>query len=986
MNKKLILLMLILPLLLMLSIYTSTNTVTINVKVPVSKIEVAGEKVVYLNLDSNEKYKVDYTVYPITAANKKINFSFEKVGEQPLADLTFEDGYVVPKSAGVARVYLTTVDGGYKASFVVYVESTSVKQIECSIETSELMVGDTAKITTEFYPENAKNKMLTYTSSDSNIASVNNKGVVKGVGKGQATITIASYENSSIVDTVTVNVYNQDIMDLVQNQVYTYATTGSVNLLAIDTEEEFEITYKVYDTNNVLLTENVFETATITPVGGGSQYAFNYTFKDDYVGSVIVKFTITTNNSVREPLTKECVFHKVEQISASFDEGVKEVLSCYVGDWITLHDKFTVTPENVNVTYEVFDTLNYCEVVDLSENIVLKANLPGKTTIKLSVVSKNPEQVVTLEKELVVKPKYVGFTDSFGDSNIEGVWTVGKYEADGTNSVSKIKLDFGCSTNTNFDSLVTYKTNNENVTVSNNGIINISNESVNDVVEVEAVVDYKGVSLKSSEKFNVRCVGKGYNVRSFEDLYNVTNNNKVVVLHNNIVDDFGYIDSDNDGVISDESLVYTPSTVKTIESTYDTSFYDVKPTVKVLIEFKSSVYGNGYEINSHNASCMLDATGNYIEDALFKGPLDFVSMSEGGEGSSSVAKVKAQDNISFAVYKNVSLNNVKLSACKLTATDEGYNLNDLKYVGTTVEVLGDNVNINYSRISNGRTVLRVFGDIDDNTKIINLNIKNSELSNAKEFIIRMGSNCFVDGTKENPAPYLNNDTSVTFPVQKNYAENMSAAQREAYDANFIKTYVNLKNSILKNSGLFSIGIDSHFSGDALAGGIINGWQDLAKTSYGAKLTMEGDVRMYDWKDVESVDSSTLIEITGNIPAGSSFEKLKFDVKEMIKMIATDANNTGLDKIVWTDEKDNTQYVHGGIAFFGGGKNYGVAEFKDYTFEPLVGYSIGLDDVEKGLLELAAGKEEFYFLLNDSSAEYFLPTTQENMTDDLLYKK
>ena len=431
MNKKLILLMLILPLLLMLSIYTSTNTVTINVKVPVSKIEVAGEKVVYLNLDSNEKYKVDYTVYPITAANKKINFSFEKVGEQPLADLTFEDGYVVPKSAGVARVYLTTVDGGYKASFVVYVESTSVKQIECSIETSDLMVGDTAKITTEFYPENAKNKMLTYTSSDSNIASVNNKGVVKGVGKGQATITIASYENSSIVDTVTVNVYNQDIMDLVQNQVYTYATTGSVNLLAIDTEEEFEITYKVYDTNNVLLTENVFETATITPVGGGSQYAFNYTFKDDYVGSVIVKFTITTNNSVREPLTKECVFHKVEQISASFDEGVKEVLSCYVGDWITLHDKFTVTPENVNVTYEVFDTLNYCEVVDLSENIVLKANLPGKTTIKLSVVSKNPEQVVTLEKELVVKPKYVGFTDSFGDSNIEGVWTVGKYEADG---------------------------------------------------------------------------------------------------------------------------------------------------------------------------------------------------------------------------------------------------------------------------------------------------------------------------------------------------------------------------------------------------------------------------------------------------------------------------------------------------------------------------------------------------------------------------
>ncbi len=981
MNKKLILLMLILPLLIMLSIYTSTNTVTINVKVPVSKIEVAGEKVVYLNLDQNEKYKVDYTVYPITAANKNIKFSTEKVGEQPFADLEFVDGYVVPKSAGVARVNLTTVDGGYKASFVVYVESTSVKQITCSVESSKLMVGDTTKITTVFYPENAKNKMLNYSSSNPSVASVNNKGVIRGESKGQATITIASSENNSVIDTVVVNVYNQDIMDLVQNQVYTYATTGSVNLLAVDTDEEFEITYKVYDTNNVLLTQNVFETATISAVNGGTQYAFNYTFKENFVGSVIVKFTITTNNQIREPLTKECVFHKVEQINASFDEGVAEVLSCYVGDWVTLHDKFTVTPDTVNVTYQVADTSNYCEVIDLSEDIVLKATLPGKTTIKLSVISENPKQIVILEKELIIKPKYVGFADSFGDSNIEGVWTVGKYEADGTNSVSKIELNFGYGTETNFASLVTYKTNNENVTVSNNGVINILNESVNEVVEVEAVVNYKGISLKSSEKLNVRCVGAGYNVRNFKDLYNVTNNNKVVVLQNDVVNDFGYIDTDGDGDITDESLVYTPNTVKKIESTYDTSFYDVKPTVMVLVEFKGSVYGNGYEINAHNASCMIDATGNYKEDALFKGPLDFVSMSESG----GVARVKAQDNICFAVYKDVSLNNVKLSGCKLTPSDDGYNLDDLKYVGTTVEVLGDNVNINYSRISNGRTVLRVFGDVSDNTKVINLNIKNSELSNAKEFIIRMGSNCFVDGTKANPAPFLNENTNITFPSQKTYAT-LNDTEKALYDANFIKTYVNLKNSILKNSGLFSVGIDSHFSGDALAGGVINGWQDLAKTSYGAKLTMEGDVRIYDWKDVESVDSSTLIEIAGNITEGSPFEKLKFDVKEMIKIIADDTENTGLNKIVWTDSNTNTKYVHGGIAIFGGGKNYGVTEFKNYTFEPLVGYSIGLDDVGKGLLELAAGTEDFYFLLNDSSAEYFLPTTQENMTDDLLYKK
>ena len=158
MNKKLILLMLILPLMMMLSIYTSTNTVSVTVKVPVSKIEVAGEKIVYLDLDQNEKYLVNYTVYPVTAANKKIVFTTEKVGNQPLADLEFVDGYIVPKSAGVARVNLTTVDGGYKVSFVVYVESANVKSIECSVETTELMIGDTTKINTVFYPENSKTK------------------------------------------------------------------------------------------------------------------------------------------------------------------------------------------------------------------------------------------------------------------------------------------------------------------------------------------------------------------------------------------------------------------------------------------------------------------------------------------------------------------------------------------------------------------------------------------------------------------------------------------------------------------------------------------------------------------------------------------------------------------------------------------------------------------------------------------------------------
>ena len=40
-------------------------------------------------------------------------------------------------------------------------------------------------------------------------------------------------------------------------------------------------------------------------------------------------------------------------------------------------------------------------------------------------------------------------------------------------------------------------------------------------------------------------------------------------------------------------------------------------------------------------------------------------------------------------------------------------------------------------------------------------------------------------------------------------------------------------------------------GSGFLGGLIDSWHDLAKTSYGAKLTFEGDVRMYGWKDINN---------------------------------------------------------------------------------------------------------------------------------------
>ena len=194
------------------------------------------------------------------------------------------------------------------------------------------------------------------------------------------------------------------------------------------------------------------------------------------------------------------------------------------------------------------------------------------------------------------------------------------------------------------------------------------------------------------------------------------------------------------------------------------------------------------------------------------------------------------------------------------------------------------------------------------------------------------------------------------------------------------SYITLDNVAFEKSGIFSIGLDSHFSGGLLQnnedfnyGNLVYGWKDLAKTSYGTKLIFKNEVRIYDWKKLEDVDSSTLITIDGN---ASIFDKLKFDVASMIKTLS---QKDGFNNILYNDAS-HKDFVHGGIAYFGGGKNYNVIDF-DQSYVSLADYKdyiISLDDVGQDLLKIAAGDHPFLFKLFDSTSAKFTPVIQDEL--------
>lgn len=114
-------------------------------------------------------------------------------------------GIVTATGAGTAIVTATTVDGGLTANCVVKVLQ-HVDGLNLNKTATSLKVGESEKLQPTITPSNADNKKVIWTSSDSNVATVDTEGNVTAVKAGQVTITATSEDNTEAKATCTVTV------------------------------------------------------------------------------------------------------------------------------------------------------------------------------------------------------------------------------------------------------------------------------------------------------------------------------------------------------------------------------------------------------------------------------------------------------------------------------------------------------------------------------------------------------------------------------------------------------------------------------------------------------------------------------------------------------------------------------------------------------------------------------------------------------------
>ena len=158
-------------------------------KVPVTGITLDKS---LITIDVNQTTAINATVAPATATNKSIVWASSNSN---IAQIT-QKGIVTAKAEGAAIVTATTVDGRLVAVCTVVVRKVPVTGVILDKTSSSIEKGKSIALKASITPTNATNKLVTWESSNSSIASVDSKGVVVGKSAGEVRITVTTKEGN----------------------------------------------------------------------------------------------------------------------------------------------------------------------------------------------------------------------------------------------------------------------------------------------------------------------------------------------------------------------------------------------------------------------------------------------------------------------------------------------------------------------------------------------------------------------------------------------------------------------------------------------------------------------------------------------------------------------------------------------------------------------------------------------------------------------
>lgn len=205
---------------------------TIIEEIPVKGVSIdKPEECVYVG----DRFKPDVAIVPENAPNR--NYTLKSLDERVAA--LDDEGFVVLKSYGKARIQATTEDGGYTdvCEFDVYEHTVGIR---FETEQARVRKGGRLTLAAVAQPEGKTDGRLVWSSSDGSVASVDEEGVVSGKSKGEAVITVTAVDGGYTAE-CRVRVY-QPVTELRMDN----------RSVTVDTGEDIQLTATIlpYDADN----------------------------------------------------------------------------------------------------------------------------------------------------------------------------------------------------------------------------------------------------------------------------------------------------------------------------------------------------------------------------------------------------------------------------------------------------------------------------------------------------------------------------------------------------------------------------------------------------------------------------------------------------------------------------------------------------------------------------------------------------------------
>ncbi len=283
------------------------------------------------------------------------NFKYQSLNQE-VATVN-ENGIIYGVKVGTAEIKISATNG-VSTTITVNVSNVEASNIVISEPSgTTIKKGDLLDLNAEIWPKNATEKTITWTSSNPNVASVNEAGVVKAIAIGQTTITaVVGTQSNSIVIKVAADANNNETLkpskllsdiqiEQLQKTPIIFKREGDKQIqVTLDLENQgFVENVTLNKTTFKIINSGVDKTVKNLKIQNikGMPLSKNLTFAADSYGKITVQATVYLTENKKTITIESAEYTIGEDINVEFNVPVGNSLS--LGSYFTVNEAFNVT-------------------------------------------------------------------------------------------------------------------------------------------------------------------------------------------------------------------------------------------------------------------------------------------------------------------------------------------------------------------------------------------------------------------------------------------------------------------------------------------------------------------------------------------------------------------------------------------------------------------------------------------------------------------